>query len=159
MADVFKRAKLRWGGAFAAETGLLTPNKGLTGVLMQQLQAQYSQQVSKIYEIGPAGETSAVYYVAGRPSGQLNVSHVIGPGVAMAMYYENFSDVCSAEDNDIQLKLSKTQCSKGGGENSTISYNCQYCVLTQIGLSTQSQDLLINESSQLTFANMEFQQS
>lgn len=165
MADIFKRAQLRWGGAFAAETGLLTPNKGLNGVLMQQLQAQYTQQVSRIYEIGPAGSPSAVYYVAGRPSGSMSVAHVVGPGIAMTEYYNNFSDVCSAEDNDIQLNLTKTRCdakprspySSGINTGSgSVSYKCKFCVLTMIGIATQSQDLLINESSQLTFANMEF---
>lgn len=156
MNDIFKRAQLRWGGAFAAETGLLTPNKGLNGVLMQQISAQYAQQISRIYEVGPAGEPSAVYYVAGRPSGQMGVAHVIGPGVAMTEYYENFSDVCSAEDNDIELNLQKSRCDQQGG-NASVTYKCKFCVLTQIGIATQSQDLLINESSQLTFANMEFQ--
>lgn len=153
--DIFKRAQLRWGGAFAAENGLLTPNKGLNGVLMQQISAQYLQQVSRIYEVGESGKPSAVYYVAGRPSGQMSVAHVIGPGVAMTDYYDNFSDVCSAADNDIQLNLKKTQCSAGGG-SASVTYTCKFCVLTMIGVATQAQDLLVNESSQLTFANMEF---
>lgn len=155
MNDIFKRAQLRWGGAFAAENGLLTPNKGLNGVLMQQISAQYMQQVSRIYEVGPAGSPSAVYYVAGRPSGSMSVAHVVGPGIAMSEYYENFSDVCSAEDNDIQLNLKKTQCNVSGG-SASVTYKCKFCVLTMIGIATQAQDLLINESSQLTFANMEF---
>ncbi len=155
MADVFKRAQLRWGGAFAAETGLLTPNRGLNGVLMQQLQLQYTQSVSKIYEIGPAGSPSAVYFVAGRPSGNLSVGHILGPGVAMKEYYDNFSDVCAAQDNDIEIKLTKPACGSGGSP-SMIAYKCKFCVLTMVGIATQSQDLLINEQSQLTFGNMEY---
>ena len=155
MADVFKRTELNFGGAFAADKGLITPNKGLTGVMMQNLSLNYSQNVTRIYEIGKVNETPHVYYIGGRSQGTMQAAHVIGPKLAMKEYYENFSDVCEAETNDIEIKLTKADCRPGGGAK-TISYKAKYCVLIQIGMSVSAQDLVINENSQLMFSNLEY---
>ena len=155
MADVFKRTELKFGGAFAADKGLITPNKGLTGVMMQSLNLNYSQNVTRIYEIGSTAAAPSVYYIGGRSQGTMQAAHVIGPKVAMKAYYDNFSDVCEAETNDIELKLTKADCRPGGGAR-TITYKAKYCVLIQIGMSVQAQDLVINENSQLMFSNLEY---
>src|ERR1700749_2480879 len=96
MADVFTRTEVGFGGAMTSEKGLLTPNGGITGVLMQNLQLSYSQNVTRIYEIGRAGQMTNMYYISGRAAGQLNVAHIIGPAGAMTTFYNTFSDVCAA---------------------------------------------------------------
>lgn len=155
MADVFKRTELKFGGAFAADKGLITPNKGLSGIMMQSINLNYSQNVTRMYEIGSTAADPNVYYIGGRSQGTMQAAHVIGPKVAMKTYYENFSDVCEAETNDIELKLTKAECKSGGAARS-ISYKAKYCVLIQIGMSVSAQDLVINENSQLMFSNLEY---
>src|SRR3954470_21030439 len=109
MADVFARTQLNFGGAFAADTGLLSGGT-LTGVMMQNLTLNYSQMISRIYEIGPAGQTPFVYYVGGRSQGNLGVGHVVGPALAMKAFYTSYSDVCSAGQNSISVNLIRAAC-------------------------------------------------
>lgn len=154
MADIFKRTEVDFGGAFTSETGLLVPNKGLTGVLMQNFQITYTQNVTRIYEIGRSGAKTKVYYIGGRSQGTLAAAHIVGPGVAMKTFYDNFSDVCQANTNDIQIKLTPNICA--GGEASSIGYKMKFCVLTAIGLSASAQDFVISENSQLMFSAMEY---
>jgi hypothetical protein len=158
MADVFKRTELNFGGAFAADKGLITPNKGLTGVMMQNLSLNYSQAVTRIYEIGMAGKTPSMYYIGGRSQGQMQAAHVIGPRIAMKAYYDAFSDVCEAATNDINIKLTKVDCGSSGGSRS-IGYKAKFCVLVSIGVTVSAQDMVINENSQLMFSNLEYEEA
>lgn len=153
MADVFKNTTMAFGGAFAADKGVITRNvaTGIDGVLMQQLQLQYSQQVTRVYELGTEGQAVNVYLVGGRSQGQATIGRIIGPKVMLKRFYEKFSDVCGAKDNDLQLRIAN----KCPGD-AQASYTCKYCVLTQIGVSLQANDLMINENSAVQFSNMEY---
>lgn len=167
MAELFSRTEVDWGGAFHAQNGIITPKNGLTGVLMQNFSIQYQQQVTRLYELGKAGGRTKVYYVGGRANGSLSAAHVIGPGVSMKDFYNNFSDVCNAQNNECNLELGPNICGVVGTAGSTIAgppapgttgakYKCKYCVLVGIGLSVSASDFIINESSQLMFSGLEF---
>jgi hypothetical protein len=161
MSDVFSRTQLNFGGAFAADTGLLSGGT-LTGVLMQNLQLNYSQNVTRIYEIGAAGQTPFVYYVGGRSQGSLGVGHVMGPALAMKAFYTSFSDVCSAGTNNISVNLSRSACGQSSARQTgtrTVRYNAKFCVLVQLGVATRADDLVVNESSNVTFANLEYDEA
>lgn len=160
--DVFARTQSNYGGAFAADTGLISGGT-LTGVLLQNLNLSYQQNVSRIYEIGPAGQVPYVYYVGGRASGTLAAAHIVGPALAMQAFYTSFSDVCAAGTNNISVNLSRSSCGATGATagaptsgTRTVSYNAKYCVLVQIGMSVSANDLVVNESSQLMFSNLEY---
>lgn len=155
MADLFKRTELDFGGAMAADRGLITANKGLSGVLMQNLQLTYSQQVTRIYELGDAGKKTAVYYIGGRSQGQLNAAHIIGPKVTMQAFYANFGDVCQARTNDISITM-QAQCD--GQASRRVNYKAKFCVLVQVGMSVAAQDFVINENSSLMFSNLEYKE-
>ncbi len=151
--DVFKRTDLNWGGAFSADRGLLIPNDGLTGILMQNLGLTYSQQVSRVYEIGTQGMVTSVYYVGGRSAGNFTTSHIIGPKVTMGNFYRKFSDVCQAAKSTLGIGL---QANCDGAASTPVTYRAKYCVLTQIGLGVQASDFLINDNSQVMFSNLEY---
>lgn len=157
--DVFKRTELVWGGAFAADCGLVSPDpkKGLSGVMMQNMGINYAQNVARIYELGEAGKTPAVYYVGGRSQGNLQVANVVGPKAAMKTFYTTFSDVCQAVDNNIVLSLQRADCSSSG-QSRTVTYTAKFCVLIQIGLSVAAQDMIINQTSNLMFSNLEYEE-
>lgn len=152
MAELFKRTEVDFGGAMTSEKGLFVPNKGLTGVLMQNVALQHQQNVTRIYEIGKAGEKAKFYYISGRSAGTLSAGHIIGPGVALKEFYESFSDVCEAGTNDIEIRLGPNICN---GANQ-ITYNAKFCVLVAIGVSLSAQEFVINENSQLMFSGMEY---
>lgn len=157
MADVFTRTEVDFGGAMHAQNGIIVPNNGLSGVLMQNIQLSYQQQVSRIYELGNRGQRTKVYYIGGRSQGTMGAAHVIGPGVSMKAFYDNFGDVCQARTNTCVLDLAPNSCgqlgpvSNGGGK-----YTVKYCVLISIGVSVAAQDFVINENSQLMFSGLEF---
>ncbi len=154
MADLFKRTELNFGGAMASDKGLLTPNRGLTGVLMQGMQINYAQSVTRIYEIGQAGKTSNVYYIGGRAQGSLSVNHIIGPALTMQEFYNNFSDVCQARSNSIEIVL-QANCGDTTASQKIV-YTAKYCVLVNVGLSLNSQEFVIGNSSQLMFSNLAY---
>lgn len=177
MADLFSRTEVDFGGGFTSQFGMITPNNGLTGVLMQNMQLSYQQSVTRLYELGNSGNKTKVYYVGGRAAGSMNAGHVIGPGVSMKNFYDNFSDVCKAGTNDCEVKLTPNLCTSGAGATVTgvgagiagtgaaiaaaatgsdMAYKCKYCVLVSVGVSVAAQDFVVNENSQLMFSGMEF---
>lgn len=171
MADLFTRTEVDFGGAMHAQNGIITPANGLTGVLMQNIQLSYQQQVTRLYELGNSGQKTKVYYVGGRAQGSMSVAHVVGPGVSIKQFYDNFGDVCKAGTNTCQIDLSPNICgvtgsnpSQNGGILGSLNvsptaqakYTAKYCVLISIGMSVAAQDFVINENSQLMFSGLEF---
>lgn len=154
MADVFTRTEVGFGGAMHAQNGIITPANGLSGVLMQNIQLSYQQQVTRIYELGNNRTRTNVYYVGGRSQGTMGAAHVVGPGVTMKAFYDNFGDVCKAETNTCVLDLTPNICP--GKATVKATYTCKYCVLISIGVSVAAQDFVVNENSQLMFSGMEF---
>lgn len=167
MSDLYKRTEVDFGGGMTSQYGLIVPNKGLTGILMQNFTMQYQQNVTRIYEIGKSGAKTNVYYVGGRASGTISSAHIIGPGPTMRTFYDNFSDICQAATNDLQIQLSSNQCptsnaagaAAGGAAAaalSAISYRAKYCVLVSIGVGVTAQEFVINENSNMMFSGLEY---
>lgn len=165
MADLFTRADVGYGGAFHSQKGIITPVGGINvGVLMQNLQLQYQQQVTRVYELGSSGLRTKCYYIAGRSQGTITAGHIIGPGVTLKAFYTRFSDVCRAGDNMLELNLGPNVCDirDFDGEDidvaagKSLSYTAKYCVLISIGMTVQAQDFVINENSQIMFTGLEF---
>lgn len=154
MADVFTRTEVDFGGAMHAQNGIIVPNNGLSGVLMQNIQLSYQQQVTRIYELGNRGQKTKVYYIGGRSQGTMGAAHVIGPGVSMKAFYNNFGDVCKAKTNTVTVDLAPNICPGQGQANA--KYTARYCVLISLGVSVAAQDFVVNENSQLMFSGMEF---
>jgi hypothetical protein len=149
--ELFTRTEVNFGGAMHAQKGLLVPNRGLTGILMQNLQLQYAQSVNRIYEIGIAGQTTNVYYISGRAQGNVSSNHIVGPGTQMKAFYDNFGDVCSAGQNDLAIVVGPDLC-----QGSTqLSYTAKFCVLVNVGLAFAAQDFVINTNSNLMFSGLE----
>jgi hypothetical protein len=155
MPDVFTRTEVDFGGAMHAQNGIIVPNAGLTGVLMQNIQLSYQQAVTRIYELGKRGQKTKVYYIGGRSQGTLGAAHVIGPGISMKAFYDNFGDVCKAKNNTCVIDLAPNICQGQGSAN--VKYTAKYCVLVSIGVSVAAQDFVVNENSQMMFSGLEFQ--
>ncbi len=169
MPELFTRTEVDFGGAMHAQMGIITPKNGLSGVLMQNIQLNYAQQVTRLYELGNAGGKTKVYYVGGRAQGTMSVAHVVGPGVSIKAFYDNFGDVCKAGTNTCELNLTPNICGVGaasaaiaGGAAAAavgatrVKYTVKYCVLISVGVSVSAQDFVVNENSQLMFSGLEF---
>lgn len=175
MAGIFKRSRTNFGGAFPAQFGMLTSTVGLTGILMQSLNATFNQQTSKIYEIGRAGEVRNFYHVGGPSAGSLGVQHVMGPAMAFTAYYEKFSDLCEVGTNTIALKLDKRMCAQStksrlngsiGGvsagaaiaSNGQLGITAKFCLMNGVGFSTNAQNLVVQENSALEFSDLDYEE-
>ena len=154
MPEVFKRTALDFGGSLAADQGIMTfagSAAGLTPILMQNVSLRFAQQVTRLYEVSDGVTPPSVYEVGGRASGALEMAHIIGPRAVLGPFYARYSDICNTRDNLIQLGFATT-C---GNDRTTLDYLLKFCTLTQIGVTSSAQDLLVAANAQLTFVILE----
>lgn len=158
MPAVFQRQDTEIGGVFSSDRAKLTFAANVSGVLVQSLNFNYQQQVTRLYEIGvnPTTNRTSVYYVGGRTQGTGQMNRVIGPGATIQAMYAQYGDVCKAKKNNLLLSLSEIDCSPGGASKN-MSYNLKGCVLIQVGVSLNSQDMVINEQCQLMFSGCDYE--
>lgn len=159
MADLFEKTEVDWGGAMTSQFGMLVDQNGLSGVLMQNMQLGYQQNVTRLYEIGKSNTKTKVYYVGGRAQGTLSAGHVVGPGVSMATYYSNYGSVCKAGTNNLTLNIGPNVCTENQVKTPKLQYTARLCVLMSVGLSVAAQDFVINENSQMMFSGLEYKET
>lgn len=152
MSDIFLANGAQLGGAFSAELAKLSFGGTVSNALVQNVNATYVQNVTRLYEVGnnATGKTN-VYYVGGRTQGTLGIGRVLGPTTTIGAFYDKFGKVCNARTNNISLTFDPLSCDGGFGE-----YLMAGCCLTQVGVSVAAQDMIVNEQSQMIFASMEF---
>jgi hypothetical protein len=149
VADIFNRTGETFGGSFSADGAKVVFASGGSGgglaggvgLLSQQVQIGYSQQIMRYYEIG----SNYTFLVAGRSDGQFSMARILGPRPVQTQFYRNYGDVCNAANNNLNFQLT-AGC--GAGNNTTagsLSYLVKNVVLTSISLSVGAQDMVINE--------------
>jgi hypothetical protein len=151
MPDIFNRSTDSFGGSFAADAAKVTfpalvSGGSDAGLLVQNMNASYSQQITRLYEVG----SPSIYYVGGRTQGQASIARVVGPRKIAAGFYTTYGDVCNASSNSLHFSMT-AGCGLAAG--SRASYTCHFVVITQIGLSVTSQDMLINENVAMMFSS------
>jgi hypothetical protein len=153
MPDVFTRLPTRLAGVFSADSASLSFGGGISTALVQNVNSTYMQAITRLYEVGGDGQSTAVYYVGGRSQGSLAIARVIGPTSLIGAYYTTYGNVCNAPRNILRLDFT-TGCD---GANQRASYTFKFCVITTIGTAIAAMDMVVNESSQLMFTGMEYQ--
>lgn len=155
MADIFGRENMVRGGGFVADTGVINDANGISGLLMQSIQVQYQRPITKLFELGVAGSPSKVYYVEGRPQGNMSIARIIGFAVTVKTFYETYGSSC--RENKLRLDLTSAQCFQPPLAAPTpVGLELNGCVLTSVGFNIQAQQLVVNENSTMEFANMEY---
>jgi len=156
MPPIFTKQNTTIGGVFSSDKVKLTFSSSVNGVLVQGMNFTYSQNVTRLYEVGSeeGQDTTNVYYVGGRTQGTLQLNRVIGPNTTISKLYSEYGDICKSCDNHITLNLLEASCCPDGGEQMT--YTCKFCVLVQVGVSVQAQDMIINEQSQIMFSGLDY---
>lgn len=150
--DIFNRTSDRFGGSFAADQARVTfpaiaGGGSDAGLLMQNISASYTQQVTRLYEVS----SPAMYYVGGRTAGQAGVGRVSGPRKLSAAFYQTYGDVCNAATNTIHLSMT-TGCGTNGAE-ARASYTAHFVVLTTVAVSIGATDMLVNEQLAMMFSS------
>lgn len=151
---IFSREDTSLKGVFSSDSAQLTFKSGVTGALIQGLNFNYAQQVTRLYEIGNEGDRSNIYYVGGRTQGTVSLNRVIGPNAVIKTMYSNYGDVCQARENTMTLKLNESDCS-GQGAAEAITYEMKFCVITQVGVQMQAEQMIINEQTQMMFSGLD----
>lgn len=167
MADIFSRENDTFNGSFAADgaaitfpqfstNGGISTDRGGAGLMVQNLNVQYSQVITKVYELG----TNNTYYIGGRSQGGMGLSRIIGPRPIQLAFYQKFGDVCDAATNNIDL-LVKAGCPTSDTEEGQVlqqgvisTYSSKFCVIQSIGMSVAAMDMVINEQLQLMFGSL-----
>ena len=152
MADVFNRQTDRFGGAFAADQAKVTfpaligNNGANAGLLMQGMRASYSQQITRLYEVGSPN----FYYVGGRTAGQASMDRVIGPRKIQQAFYLTYGDICNALTNSLHFSVD-TGCA--ASEGSRAAFTCHFVVVQTISIGFNAQDMLIHENLGMIFSS------
>lgn len=159
MAIMFNRQDTNIGGVFSAEKAKVTFTKapGVSGTLVQGLNFTYAQNITRLYEVGTdkGAANTNIYYIGGRTQGTAAMQRVIGPDKTIQAMYSQFGDVCKAKSNELALNLAESDCSPGGASGSMV-YTLKGCVITQVGVSINATDMIINEQLQLMFSGLSY---
>lgn len=168
MADIYNRAGNQFGGSFASDAakivfssggsgaaGDVVGGSGGVGLLTQTAQFNYSQQITRLYEIG----SNYTFLVAGRTQGGLSMGRVLGPRKVQTQFYKNYGNVCNAANNNLSVVM-ETGCpvdSNGGigGGLGSLAFLIKNCVIVSLGISVAAQDMIINEQFQAMFVSLE----
>lgn len=155
MADLFNKTPRNVAGAFSVDKAALYftglgANGSKSGLLVQNVQIQYSQQVSFVYDLAKADD---VYYIAGRAQGTLALGKLVGPTGIAKDFYTKYGDVCQVKGGTIELQ------GLGGcdtfGSLKTDKVVIKEPVVTQFGLTMNVDNALVGENVQLIFATLE----
>lgn len=157
MSDLLGRKVAESGGSFSVDDLLLTfpnlPNAAaFIPFIITQLAISYGQQVSRIYGMN----LSKVFMVSGRASGNAALQQILSPQGDLATFYRTYGDVCNARGNVMSFAL-RTGCD--GQFISTQRFTAGTCVAGQLAINSGSEDGVVNNSTQITFESLEYNQS
>lgn len=165
MAQVFAGGQVHRGSFRADQMAITFNGAQVQGMILQQIQFNFNQQVSMLYEIG----SNNVYYVGGRAQGTASVARIIGPATVSALLLQNFGDICNPQDLGLEVKggcideqggLSKTTAEFSNVAPSLLGnqlgekYTLEDAILVGVGGSVGAQDIVFNEQLQFMFANL-----
>lgn len=175
MADVYSRQRTGFGGSFASDLAAMSIAGATTALgIVQNVQVQFAQQIARIYDVsnggtaGAAGGLVPVFYVGGRTQGNATIARVLGPqSGALCDFYEMMGNVCSPQDLQFTFRggcgpQGGNQPTKklpfanavGSAEFNSVKYSIEAAVMTNLGVTVGSQDMIVNENITLMFANL-----
>jgi len=162
--DIFNKTARNVVGGFSVDKAKLTFTgaTGLdasSGLLVQNIQIQYTQQVSFVYDLAKADD---VYYVAGRTSGTMALGKVVGEKGLVTSFYNAYGDVCQVKGKTIELSgiAGCTPTTPAGGSTAestnfgTGTITIREPVIVQFGLTMRIEEAVIGENVQLIFATL-----
>jgi hypothetical protein len=141
-------------GVVSTEESILTigggmgpPNPAFNGLMIQNWQVQYQQDVQELFELG----SSALYWVKSRPQGQGTIARVVGPGGAELLPKEAY-DICKG---GVQFVIAARTGACEGTAFESKHITMDGVLVTNIGYNMSVQDTLLQESVSFRFAWMD----
>lgn len=155
MAHAFSRIPKASKSGFTVDSATVTFTGGGTaqGLLVQNVQIQYQQQINFIYDLT---DSTKVYYVAGRAEGSLQIGKVVSNVSTYEAFLKTFGDVCVTDSTN--LTISGTQSCKSAnvtanttGRDVTIANP----IVTSYGMTINVNDGIIAEQVQMKFTDLD----
>ena len=147
MADIFGFNNATSGGVFSADEGHLTIgdlDSGSNMLLIQNWQAQYSQNITPLYEIG----SNRVFWSRAHAAGQLTIGRIVSTEDVIGQ----FSNGCRAKN--MTITAANGVCADGKNAGS-VKLLLKGVVLTQVGWSGQVGQAHIGEQLVCFFSGLE----
>ena len=145
MSDIFNRT-VSFGNAFKSEDVTISFSGITVGMLVQNLNVGYQQQINRLWELGSQKQ----YYIAGRTGGNFTIAKLAGPSSGLATFVETYGDVCNANTNTISFNYSGGWCSGG----TTGNMQLHHAVIENVGVSVASNDMIVNQNVTGMFASL-----
>lgn len=154
MADIFGRANSGFGGAFTsalAQLNISGDGTAISKLLITNLQANYNQPISRVYEIA----SDKTYFIVGRPDGNGNIGAVFGPKKFSQAAYATLADPCKTNNLELKAEGAAACDAVGNPVNQGWGRRITHVVLQSLGFQVNAQDMLINENLGFQFATLE----
>jgi hypothetical protein len=166
MANIFSKTPKVTGSSFSVDAATFT-FAGLTsttqigggrgiGLLIQNVQLQYQQQLNFIYDLS---NPQAVYYVAGRAEGTLQIGKVVGDTSSMQTFFQVYGNVCAVRQPATITGV--TGCASVGPSglpsatpNTANAFTINDPVMNSYGLSMTVNEGIVSEQIQMRFTDM-----
>ena len=164
MADLFNRTAKSTRGGFKIDSAKLTfsglATSGTVGMLIQNVQIQYQQQVTFVYDLA---DPEGVYYVAGKAQGTLAMSKIVGSAQGAAAFYKQYGDACKI-GNSINIEGVGGSCEAEAAANFVgpiefpVSGNNKYEIVAPLivsyGMTMSVNEGTVGENIQMQFAQL-----
>lgn len=150
MADIFSRDTVI-GDPFSAEdvTLLFAGGGDTQSLLVQQLTIQYTQAITRAWEIG----SNKQYLISGHQEGSGRIDRIVGPKPLAGEFLKTYGDVCNVQSNHITFSLKSGCGGSGGGSSGAI--RAVGVVITNVSYSIRAQDMVVNEGLELMITKVE----
>lgn len=146
-ADVLGRQSAAFGGAYDSDRARLTvTGTGLGGLFVESVQANYQQQVNRVYDM----TDRSIFYIKGQAQGQGNIGSLIGPKAGADAAIAALADICKPVS--LSFDLAGAGCGTAGGVG--MGRTLKEATLMSVGMQGQAQDMLIRESLGFIFGSM-----
>lgn len=148
MSDIYGR-NIEFGDAFKGDNTAFTFS-GLgseTGLLIQNFQMGYNQEVTRLYELGSV----RTYFIVGRPAGSFAIARFAGPTDLANAFIATYGNPCNAASNTVNVGLKSGWCSGALTYSSTL----RGLLLSDMGMAMAARDMMVTENVSGLFASLE----
>lgn len=147
MPDIFNRS-LSYAGSFRPEGTTITFSGSVgTGsrAIVRNINVNYNQAISRIWDLGSGN----VFFVAGQTNGTWGMGTVAGVSGGFEIYGEICLPSTITLDGDVGICNVSAVYVSGG------SFTLHETILTQVGITAQAEDMIINMGVGGTFLYLE----
>lgn len=132
MADDIFKSDARIAGAWHLDEAVLSVEGGEDLVAIG-FQMQYGRQVTPYRPLN----TTGTYLIAGRGTGNVSLTALVGPNAVIKKFLTDYADVCLAAKNTITVKPGGVQDCDGDGDK-PVTFLASGCILTNLQVSVTS---------------------